>query len=87
MPSHFVYILESSAGSYYIGYTTDIERRLQQHRSGKGSKFVRAFGFKKLLYKEELSSRSEGLKREAELKKLSREEKEALILASSGNLS
>jgi putative endonuclease len=79
MPTHFVYILESSDGRYYVGYTTDLKRRMDQHQSGKGAKFVRGFGFRKLLYHEAYSKKSEALKREAQLKRLSRVEKKALI--------
>ena len=81
MPQHFIYILESSNGKYYIGYTTDLKRRMDQHKRGKGSKFVRGFGFKKLLYHESYNTKSEALKREAELKRWTRAEKETLILS------
>lgn len=76
---HFVYILEASNGQYYSGYTTDLKRRIEQHKNGKGSKFVRGFGFKKLLYHESFSDKSSALRREAELKGWSRAKKEALI--------
>jgi putative endonuclease len=79
MPKHFVYILQSSDGKYYTGYTTDLKRRMDEHQSGKGAKFTRGFGFKKLLYHEEYPTRSEAMKREAELKRLSRDEKDSLI--------
>lgn len=78
-PQHFVYILESADGKYYVGYTTDLERRMEQHRNGKGSKFVRGFGFKKLLYHESYQTKSKALKREAELKRWTRVEKQVLI--------
>lgn len=76
---HFVYILESQDGKYYTGYTIDLKRRMKMHASGKGSKFVRAFGFKELLYFEKFRSKSRALKREAEIKKWSRAQKETLI--------
>ncbi len=79
MSSHFVYILESADGRYYTGYTTDLERRMEEHRGGTGAKFTRGFGFGKLLYHEEHPTRSDALKRECELKRLSRAEKRALI--------
>lgn len=79
MPSHFVYILQSADGKYYTGYTTDLERRMAQHKTGRGAKFTRGFGFKKLLYHETLTSKSAALKREAEIKRWSREKKKALI--------
>lgn len=79
MIQHFVYILQSRDGRYYVGYTTDLERRMQQHKAGKGAKFTRAFGFKKLLYHEVHPSKSAALKREAALKALSRSEKKTII--------
>ncbi len=79
MSPHFVYILQSNDGKYYTGYTTDLARRMAAHKSGKGAKFTRAFGFKKLLYHETHPTKSAALKREAELKKLTRIEKSALI--------
>ncbi|MBF0491710.1 MAG: GIY-YIG nuclease family protein [Deltaproteobacteria bacterium] len=79
MQNHFVYILETAKGPYYIGYTTDIEKRMRAHRSGKGSKFVRAFKFGQLLYQERHLTKSGALKREAEIKKWDRSQKETLI--------
>ncbi|HLD69628.1 MAG TPA: GIY-YIG nuclease family protein [Candidatus Omnitrophota bacterium] len=79
MIRYFVYILQSKNGKYYTGYTTDLNRRMEQHKTGKGSKFVRGFGFKKLLYHESYNTKSKALKREAELKRWSRSEKETLI--------
>ena len=75
----YVYILESSDGKYYTGYTTDLERRMKQHRTGKGAKFTRGFGFGKLLYHEPCWSRSTAMKREAEIKSWGRAKKEALL--------
>lgn len=76
---YFVYILESADGKYYTGYTTDLTRRMAEHCSGKGSKFVRAFGFKRLLYQETYQTKVQAMKREAELKRWSRAQKQALI--------
>lgn len=79
MPKHFVYILESSDGRYYTGYTTDLKRRMEQHKKGCGAKFTRGFGFRKLLYREAFLSKSKALKREAAIKKMPRAGKKALI--------
>lgn len=76
---HFVYIILSEDGRYYTGYTTDLERRLKEHRSGLGGKFTRSFGAEKILYSETFSTRSDALKREAELKSWPRAKKKALI--------
>ncbi|MBI2342939.1 MAG: GIY-YIG nuclease family protein [Deltaproteobacteria bacterium] len=79
MASHFVYILEAADGRLYVGYTTDLERRMAQHRDGRGAKFVRGFGFAALRYHETFETKSAALKREVEIKHWSRREKLALI--------
>lgn len=76
---HFIYILQSHDGRYYTGYTTDLGRRLKEHRSGLGAKFTRAFGAKKILYHESYQTKSAALKREAEIKCWPRTQKEKLI--------
>lgn len=78
--AHFVYILEAQNGKYYIGYTNNLEKRMKAHSAGKGAKFTRAFGFKKLLYSEKYRSKSKAMRREAELKKLTRAQKTVLML-------
>ncbi|MDO8494380.1 MAG: GIY-YIG nuclease family protein [Deltaproteobacteria bacterium] len=77
--SHYVYILQSKDGKFYTGYTTDLARRMKQHKNGKGAKFTRSFGFRKLLYHERLATRSAALKREAAIKTLTRLEKKGLF--------
>ena len=74
-----LYILRCGDGSLYTGITTDVERRLETHRSGKGAKYTRGRGPLELVYREECGDHSAALKRELEIKKLPREEKEELI--------
>jgi len=76
---HFVYILECGDGSLYTGWTTNLEDRLRVHNSGKGAKYTRSHLPVKLLYFESFSEKSQALKREAEIKKLTRPQKEVLI--------
>ncbi|MBI2067866.1 MAG: GIY-YIG nuclease family protein [Deltaproteobacteria bacterium] len=76
---YFVYILESSDGRYYTGYTTDLDRRFKEHQAGVGGKFTRSFGADKILHHEFYATQSEALKREAQLKGWTRAKKEALI--------
>lgn len=76
---HHVYILISSDQRFYTGYTIDLEKRLRQHQSGIGSKFTRAFGAEAIVYHESFTTKSEALKREAAIKKMSRAQKSALI--------
>lgn len=77
--SWYLYILRCSDGSLYTGITTDVEKRLQAHRSGKGAKYTRGRGPLELVYREECGSRSDASKREWQIKQLTREEKQNLI--------
>ena len=70
-----LYILRCGDGTLYTGITTDVEKRLEAHRCGKGAKYTRGRGPLELVYREECGDHSAALKREAEIKKLSREEK------------
>jgi putative endonuclease len=76
---HHVYILRCSNGSLYTGYTTDVQRRLQQHAQGVASKFTRSRLPVELAYFERLASKSLALKREIEIKRMSRAEKLQLV--------
>ena len=75
----YLYILRCKDSTLYTGITTDVEKRLEAHRSGKGAKYTRGRGPLKLVHRETCGSHSEALKREVEVKKLSREEKLAMI--------
>lgn len=74
-----LYILRCGDGTLYTGITTDVEKRFTAHASGKGAKYTRGRGPLELMYQEDCGDHSTALKREAEIKKLSREEKEKLI--------
>ena len=74
-----VYVLRTNKNSLYIGQTSKLEARLKKHKEGKGAKYFRLIDSFELVYKEEFDSRSEALKREYELKQLSKKEKEKLI--------
>ncbi len=79
---YYVYILETTAQnrkSYYTGYTNDLYRRWNQHRKGTGAKFTRGKENISLKYFELFLNRSEAMKRELEIKSLSREKKMELI--------
>jgi putative endonuclease len=78
--SFTVYILRTSKNTLYVGQTNNVEKRMLEHKKHKkGAKYMRAFTSFELVYKEEFETRSEALKREWELKRLSRAKKEALI--------
>lgn len=75
----YLYILRCRGGELYTGITTDAEKRLQQHNCGKGAKFTRGRGPLELVYREECGAHSAALKREIEIKALTRTQKLALI--------
>ena len=76
--SHFVYMLRCAGDRIYTGYAVDVEARFEQHKSGKGAKFTKAFPPECILRKFELNSHEEALRLEARIKKLPRPQKELL---------
>lgn len=74
-----LYMLRCGDGSLYTGITTDVDKRLEAHRSGKGAKYTRGRGPLELVYSEECGTHSDALKRELELKALTKAQKEQLI--------
>lgn len=70
-----VYIVECSDGSLYTGYTNDLLQRVTRHNTGKGAKYTRTRRPVKLVHCETHPTKSDAMKREAAIKKLSREEK------------
>jgi len=76
---YYVYILKCRDNTLYTGYTNNIKDRIQTHNSGKGAKYTRGRLPVELKYFEEFEDKGEALKREHEIKKLSREDKFLLI--------
>lgn len=76
-----VYILKTSKDTLYTGIARNLEKRLNEHRthSKKSAKYMKSFDSFKLVHTENLNSKSEALKREAEIKRLTRKEKDCLI--------
>ena len=79
----FVYILECADGTFYTGWTTDLERRVAQHNAGRGAGYTRSHRPVKLVYWEEHPDRSSAQRREIALKRLPRARKATLIAAHS----
>ena len=75
----YVYIIECKDGSLYTGITGNLKRRFEEHKSGKGGKFTRAFKFRKLLFSELCGNKNDALKREVQIKGWTRKKKLALI--------
>ncbi len=76
---NYVYIALCADGTLYTGWTTDLKRREEAHNAGKGAKYVRSRLPVKIVYFEEFGDKSEALKREIAIKKLTRAEKLELI--------
>ncbi len=74
-----VYILQCADGTLYTGWTTDLERRLQAHNSGRGARYTRGRRPVRLVYREEQPTRSVAQRREAAIRRLSRADKLKLI--------
>ena len=74
-----VYILQCKDGTLYTGITDDLKRRLAQHRAGKGAKYTRGRAPLTLVYQEFCEGHSHALRREIEIKRLSRAEKLTFI--------
>lgn len=74
-----MYILRTDKDTLYIGQTKDLPARLKLHKEKRGAKYLNYFADFNLVYSEEISSRSDALKREAELKKLTRSQKDKLL--------
>ena len=79
MNNYYVYILKCRDNTLYTGITTDLENRLKKHNSGVGAKYTRGRAPVELMYYESGLDKSQALKREIAIKKLTRIKKEKLI--------
>ena len=77
---HYTYMLRCKDGTYYTGYTNDLEKRVKAHNEGKGARYTKGRGPVELVYYEEYEEKSPAMRREWELKQLTRNEKETLML-------
>jgi len=75
----YVYILLCRDGSFYTGYTKNIDARTRLHASGKGARYTRMHKPKRVAYVELFNSRAKAMKREREIKKMSHQQKLNLI--------
>ena len=75
---HYTYMLKCKDNTYYTGYTNDLEKRLKAHNEGKGAKYTRGRVPVELIYYEEYEDKHSAMRREWEIKQLSRSEKEAM---------
>lgn len=76
---NYVYIVECSDGTFYTGWTNNLEKRIDMHSKGTGAKYTRGRGPVKLVYHEMFDLKEDAMKREYQIKRLTRQEKLLLI--------
>lgn len=76
---YFCYILECTDGTYYTGWSTNPVRRERQHNAGRGARYTRSRRPVRLVYVEEQPDRVSAMRREKQIKEMTRAKKEALI--------
>ncbi|MFO8099334.1 MAG: GIY-YIG nuclease family protein [Salinibacter sp.] len=79
---HYVYVLKCSDGTYYTGYTTNVDRRVAEHNAGTGAKYTRGRRPVRLVHVEAYDSQSAAMQREYAIKQLRRRAKEQLVTSS-----
>ena len=82
---NYTYIVKCSDGTYYTGWTNDIEKRMKAHNEGKGAKYTKTRRPVVLMYYESFQTKEEAMRREWEIKQLKRGETEKLIGNSADN--
>lgn len=76
---NYTYILRCSDGTFYTGWTNNLDKRIRVHNAGNGAKYTKARRPVTLAYYEEFATKNEAMKREAQIKKLSHKQKAVLI--------
>ena len=76
---NYTYILECEDGTYYTGWTNNLEKRLKDHNDGKGAKYTKARLPVVLVYHEMFQTKEEAMRREYAIKRMTRKEKEELM--------
>lgn len=77
--NHYFYVLECNDGSYYAGYTNNLEQRLRIHNAGKGAKYTRGRLPVHYIFHESFETKREAMQAEYRFKQLTRQQKEQLI--------
>ena len=76
---NYTYILECKDGTYYTGWTNNVEKRLKDHNEGRGAKYTKARLPVSLIYYEEFQTKEEAMRREYAIKHMTRKEKEKIM--------
>jgi putative endonuclease len=80
---YYVYVILCNDNSFYTGYTKDLDSRMKLHVNGKAARYTRMHRPKKIVYVEEFGSRAEAMQRERKMKRLTHNQKRALIKSQS----
>ena len=78
-PIWYVYILQCADGTLYTGITNDLDRRLKAHNAGTASKYTRVRRPVAMVYQEEIDTKGNALRRELQIKSMSRQQKMDLL--------
>ncbi len=78
---NYTYILECRDGSFYTGWTNNLKKRLRSHNEGRGSKYTKARRPVRLVYYESYGTKQEAMRREYQIKRMTRRQKEKLLAA------
>lgn len=76
---NYTYLLECSDGTFYCGWTNDLEKRVKAHNSGRGAKYTKSRRPVRLVWYETFETKEEAMSREAKVKQLSRNQKDELV--------
>lgn len=76
---YYVYILLCEDGSYYTGYAKNVKKRFTQHKNGRGARYTKLNKPEKIVYREELTTCGEAIRREKEIKSFSHRKKQRLV--------
>jgi len=76
---NYTYILECKDGTYYTGWTNNLDKRLKDHNEGKGAKYTKPRLPVSLIYYEKFQTKEEAMRREYAIKRMSRSEKSKLV--------
>jgi putative endonuclease len=76
---YYIYLIQCEDKSIYTGITNDLERRFKEHKDKKGGHYTASHKVREIIYTEAFKTKSEALKREAQIKSWRREKKLNLI--------
>lgn len=82
---YFVYMIQCVNGSFYTGYTKNLEARIKMHYKGNGARYTRTHKPKRIAYVETFESRSTAMRREKQIKRMSHEQKNKLAFSRAEN--